>query len=207
AKDNTFAGYSGQLFLHNEEAMNNYYEALYCWGKFFDDKYEAMTLPETIECEFQTIEGNQGDQIQLTAIIKPANVSLPHVFWHSTNSVHASVDPTGLVTFHDTNSSNPESHLLSIRPMAAEAPCKIIATSLFMDSPVFEVLVNPTSQPAQEGDLNGDGVINSVDLMFLIRHIAEPANSTLDTKTVDLNSDGKVDSVDLMHHIKMIVNN
>ena len=84
------------------------------------------------------IEGKPGDTFQLTATLMPENVTLPQVFWRSTNPEIATVDPTGLVTLH--------ADLGQVMAMAEgdteiSSTCKIIAESLYANGPVAEVTV------------------------------------------------------------------
>ncbi len=70
---------------------------------------------------------NPGDTIRLSASIEPAEVTLPHIFWRSTNPAVATVDTDGVVMIR---SDEPQE-------------CQIIAKSLYADGPMCSVTINP----------------------------------------------------------------
>lgn len=64
-------------------------------------------------------------------------------------------------------------------------------------------MVPPDGSDVMLGDLNGDGVINSVDATLMSRLILE-INANADTKAADINKDGRINTVDatlLSRHI------
>lgn len=153
AANNTFSNYTGTLSVQGEETVDAYYDAYYCW-----DRFDAitMTAPTGIEMEKKNITGKPGDTFQLSAKLMPENVTLPHIFWRSTNPAVATVDHNGLVTLHQEVSD--------VKALAANAeesgPCKIIAESLYANGPVGEVLVNAESSAIEDiindADQSGD---------------------------------------------------
>lgn len=141
APKNTFSVYSGKLYVQGQDAADAYYDASdsECWS-WFDDPI-VMTEPTSIEMEKKNISGKPGDTFQLTATLKPENVTLPHIFWRSTNPEVATVDENGLVTLHQEMSG-----IMTMAENGDDAgPCKIIAESLYANGPVAEVLVNASS--------------------------------------------------------------
>ncbi|MCH5219396.1 MAG: choice-of-anchor D domain-containing protein [Muribaculaceae bacterium] len=57
------------------------------------------------------------------------------------------------------------------------------------------------------GDLNSDGVVNTVDLEMMIGYIASSGCSNINTAAADMNNDGQINSVDLEILINQISNN
>ena len=145
AADNTFSNYTGNLYVQGAEAAKAYYDADYCWFQF---EGHVMIEPTGLDVEGgKTLTGKAGDTFQLTATLYPEDVTLPHIFWRSTNPDIATVDANGLVTLH--------ADMSDIMAMAADESssahsCKIIAESLYADGPVAEVTVNNTSSGIDE---------------------------------------------------------
>lgn len=137
APNNTFSSYSGKLYLQGHDAVDAYYDAFTCWDRF--DGYvmiEASGIEYTGE---KKIIGKPGDTFQLTATLMPENVTLPQIFWRSTNPDIATVDANGLVTIHaDLN------EVMAFADDEDESGryCKIIAESLYADGPVLELTVS-----------------------------------------------------------------
>lgn len=142
AAANTFSDYSAKLYVQGQDAADAYYDAMVCWDRFCDSADPiVMTEPTSIEMEKKSISGKPGDTFQLTATLKPENVTLPHIFWRSTNPEVATVDENGLVTLHQEISG-----IMTMAENGDDAgPCKIIAESLYANGPVAEVLVNASS--------------------------------------------------------------
>lgn len=97
----------------------------------------TMTVPNTLTADNTSIRGNAGETFQLTAILEPEDVTLPYIFWRSTNPEIATVDHNGLVTIHKDDTMEPLSD-------DGEEPqvCKIIAETLYYNGPIAEVYVN-----------------------------------------------------------------
>ena len=136
--DNTFGNYTGTLKVQGEAAKESYLSADY-WKQF--ENSDLLNEPERFEIEGGTnINGKPGETIQLTATLYPGDVTLPQVFWHSTNPAVATVDHNGLVTIH--------ADLSEIMAMAegneeetATQSCKIIAESLYANGPTAEFTI------------------------------------------------------------------
>lgn len=139
APDNTFSNYTGNLYVQGEEAAEAYYNSDYCWFQF---EGHVMIEPTGLNVDNKTITGKAGDTFQLTATLYPEKVTLPQIFWRSTNPDIATVTPDGLVTLH--------ADMSDIMAMAAdddssENSCKIIAETLYANGPVAEITVNSIS--------------------------------------------------------------
>lgn len=122
---NTFDNYSATLHLQGQKAVTAYNNStVFQWNKF--ENIEVMVEPTKISTNTSTISGKAGDTFQLTATVLPEDVTLPYIFWRSTNSEIATVDNHGLVTFNSD---------------ATTGTCKIIAETLYANGPVAEVIV------------------------------------------------------------------
>ena len=137
APDNTFSNYTGNLYVQGQEAAKAYSDADFCWFQF---EGHVMIEPTDLKVEGdKTLTGKPGDTFQLTARLYPEGVTLPQIFWRSTNPDIATVDANGLVTLH--------ADLSEIMAMAegddsSANSCRIIAESLYAGAPVAEVTVN-----------------------------------------------------------------
>ena len=133
--------------------MKAYYDAYTCWDRF--SSY-AMVTPERIEGETQTIQGKAGETFQLTAKAWPENVTLPQIFWRSTNPDIATVDANGLVTLH----ANIED---IISRAGNDQTCEIIAETLYSNGPVLKVSVFNESADIDEVIADGPVADNGID--------------------------------------------
>lgn len=98
-------------------------------------------------------EAKPGDQFQLTARLMPEDVTLPQIFWRSTNPEIATVDENGLVTIH--------ADLKEVMSRSGDdvRSCKIIAESLYADGPMVEVTITDASgidSVVNDGPANGE---------------------------------------------------
>lgn len=140
--ESLFDNYSGKLYVQDEEAVKLYAEAPF-WGNF---KPSVMTVAEEMTGDTHVdFTGKEGEQIQLTASIEPADASLPQIFWRSTNPEIATVDGNGLVTLQMDLTG-----LLSRADDESGLVCKIIAETLYADGPMLEFTVIDTQ--IEEGD-------------------------------------------------------
>ena len=156
APNNTFSNYSGKLYLQGETAMKAYYDAYTCWDRF--NSY-VMIDAEKINIEGpDKISGKPGDTFQLTATIWPENVTLPYIFWRSTNPEIATVDANGLVTIH----SDLDEVLMRAQGDAdIDGTCTIIAETLYNDGPVAQVAVSNAGIDAVDSvAVDGEGSID-----------------------------------------------
>ena len=60
---------------------------------------------------------------------------------------------------------------------------------------------------ALAGDVNDDGVVNTVDLEMLIGYLLSPAGSTINLTAADINADGEINTVDLEMLINKLISN
>lgn len=111
----------------------------------------TMTVPDALTVDHTSIRGNAGDTFQLTAKLEPEDVTLPYVFWRSTNPEIATVDHNGLVTIHKDD---------TIEALSEDGEelkvCKIIAETLYYNGPIAEVYVN-SNVPTGVDNINEDG--------------------------------------------------
>ncbi|MDE6383925.1 MAG: leucine-rich repeat domain-containing protein [Paramuribaculum sp.] len=138
ADNSTFSQYSGKLWVPNADAVTAYSNASVCWNQF--GSY-AMLEPEEIKIEgAQTIDAVPGDTIRLTAKISPENVTLPQIFWRSTNPAIATVDNDGVVVVRGVE-PDMQTYAQGDADNTAGG-CRIIAESLYADAPVAVVAIN-----------------------------------------------------------------
>lgn len=126
APDNVFNAYSGNLYVPAEK-VDEYYDSWSCWSLFAG--YPLVNL-QKIEGSTDKVSGKIGDTVQLSVTLTPENLSLPYVFWRSTNPEVATVDTNGLVTFVGS---------LDL------GECKIIAETLYDTDKVATFDVNSSS--------------------------------------------------------------
>lgn len=69
--------------------------------------------------------------------------------------------------------------------------------------PYIYAAENNADNTSKYGDINGDGVVNSKDLVRLMKVIADP-EADIEAYGTDLNDDGKVNSKDLVRLMKII---
>lgn len=110
------------------------------WGKLYipknsEESYQTASWDRFREKEFlvdasglslnaSSIKGKVGETFQLSAVVEPSNVTLPYVFWKSTNPEIAIVDNHGLVTLvKDVLDANHDSDGIN--------KCKIICETLY----------------------------------------------------------------------------
>lgn len=106
------------------------------WGRF---KRELMVDASTLTIDGEGyVSGKPGDSFQLKADISPADVTLPYIYWRSTNLRIATVDNNGLVTLLGDDE---EDKTRTDENDSDDNSCKIIAESLYYDGPIAEVTV------------------------------------------------------------------
>ncbi len=156
APNTTFSNYSGNLYLQGEKTIDVYYDAYTCWDRF--NGY-AMIEATDIAMDKKPIAGKPGNKITLKATVQPEDVTLPQIYWYSTNPEVATVDPYGVVTI-----ISPLSEALILAEGEDDAnTCKIIARTLYADGPVAEVEIHRT-----EGLSEAESIILNVESLSLI---------------------------------------
>ena len=160
----------------SEDAFSYYYNNLYVQGQQAAEDYSStqgipwssghlyvMIEPTELKVEGnKTLTGKPGDTFQLKATLYPEDVTLPYVFWRSTNPDIATVDANGLVTLHADMSE--VMTLAEGDDDTAPRSCKIIAESLYANGPAAEFTVN--NIPTGIEDVIYDGGNASGDIDF-----------------------------------------
>ncbi len=134
-----------KLYVQGKEALEAYKNAK-GWKKF--GSYEVMVEANGFSYDGPTaIWGHPDEQVHLTASLLPEDVTLPHIFWSSTNPDVATVDHNGLVTFHNTTSDDIMTASEGDDDSTTAAPCKIIGETLYANGPKLEITVeDPTTR-------------------------------------------------------------
>ena len=57
------------------------------------------------------------------------------------------------------------------------------------------------------GDVNGDGVVNITDVIYLVNYIMQPESTTIILKAADVNIDGNINITDAVGIINLILSN
>ncbi len=156
---NTF-NYIGTLYVQGQEAADAYAKSD-PWYRFSGP--HLMIEPTEMKVEGnKTLNGKPGDTFQLKATLYPENVTLPQVFWRSTNPEIATVDANGLVTLH--------ADMSEVMAMAegdddtTGRSCKIVAESLYANGPVAEFTINDVTTGIE--DVTADSGNESGDIDF-----------------------------------------
>lgn len=158
AGDDTFSDYSGNLYLQGQQAADAYSRGQNCWRNF---QVHVMIEPTEMKVEGdKTLNGKPGDTFQLTAKLYPENVTLPQVFWRSTNPDIAAVDANGLVTLRADMS---DVKALTEGDDTTTRSCKIIAESLYADGPVAEFTVNDVTSGIEDVTVDGGNESGDID--------------------------------------------
>lgn len=121
-----FNRYSGKLFVQGASTVATYKNAIGCWDRFAG---YAMSEPAGMTFEGpEKVEGVAGEQFTLKAMLVPADVDLPYVFWRSTDPTKAYVDHKGVVTI--------------LEDVCEGDDWKIIAETLYANGPTAEFAIN-----------------------------------------------------------------
>ena len=133
--ENAFGSFDAKLYVQTEANKADYGRHS-VWGRF---DAETMVVATAIESEQDSnLLMEPGESRQLNVTVVPENVTIPHIFWESTNPDVATVDNHGVVTFH-----RGARHIGSTtRAEAENDDCKIIARTLFAGGPVMEYTFN-----------------------------------------------------------------
>lgn len=147
---NLFSNSSGKLYVQGDDVVDKFFYAEQ-WGN-----YEVEVMVEPTELKIvndRTIIGCPRETFQLTAKLYPENVTLPYLFWSSSNTEVATVDDKGLVTIHGGHND-----ILTVTEDndSFARTCKITAKSLYADSPVAEVIVCDSTSGVEKIIYNGE---------------------------------------------------
>lgn len=145
-------------YVLGNEALDQFTECENDWCNF--SNYKLMVAPTSVTVNYgDPIVGHNGEQIELTADFQPANVSLPYIFWRSTNPAVASVDRNGVVTIHQSQFDE----LLYDNVDIDNLECDIIGETLYGEGYDIRIPVNTgdsskkiISENSATGDINTD---------------------------------------------------
>lgn len=166
APNNTFSDYSGDLYVQDpgdRSILDLYSDSYYCWERF---NGIGMVVATRLINESGDIpvKGEPGTKFQLSARIEPDNVTLPKIFWRSTNPLIATVDENGWVTIQDPDAYPEETvQTLSTTYGASNNECKIIAETMYANGPVLEVTVQSDNSGIDEVIADGPVADNGID--------------------------------------------
>ena len=145
-------------------AESAYRSSSYCWSKFTTDRLiEATEIYSDIP---PSLNLKAGESMQLSVSLLPANVSLPHIFWVSSDPTVATVDHTGKVTMAGGTS-------VSRATYDADNKCTITAHTLYAGGPTYSFAINdestglelmPDDGSALNGDAEGDAQVEIYNL-------------------------------------------
>lgn len=143
-------------FFQNEAIRENYQSEL--WNKYvflLEEGGETALMVEPTELSVEggtSLMGRPGETFQLSAKLYPEDVTLPYVFWRSTNPEIASVDYDGLVTIHaDLSEATPLDE-----GDGSQVACHIIAETLYSDGPIVEIPVGYNQSTGITDVVGGD---------------------------------------------------
>ncbi|MBD5180898.1 MAG: leucine-rich repeat domain-containing protein, partial [Bacteroidales bacterium] len=143
-----FTSYSATLRVHDLEIAKAY-NAAEGWS-LFTDVEELVKASDIVIEGAEKISGTKGEQFTLKATLIGANgaeVTLPHVFWHSTNPEIATVDHNGVVTLKADINGEETVSVASKKAKAAEPAVAIVVESLYANGPTksFNPVTGETS--------------------------------------------------------------
>ena len=149
----------------------------------FDDETNIHWLDEdtkatSIELNYTSLElQGIGSKIQLVAAVSP-EIANQDVTWRSSDVTVVTVDADGLVT------------------AVGIGTAQVIATTTDGSNLTASCLIDVIRSDSKLGDVNGDGDVNSADVMSIYSIMA--GKSLLDRSLGDVNGDGDVNSADVM---------
>ncbi len=149
----------------------------------FDDETNIHWLDEdtkatSIELNYTSLElQGIGSTVQLVATVSP-EIANQDVTWRSSDVTVVTVDADGLVT------------------AVGIGTAQVIATTTDGSNLTASCLIDVIRSDSKLGDVNGDGNVNSGDVMSIYSIMA--GRSLLDRTLGDVNGDGQVNSGDVM---------
>lgn len=130
ASDNSFSNYKSNLWL-TPGARCEYMSSINCWWQFNNRK--ELIVPEEFTVARSEITGDDGKQFRAAAIFTPDDVTLPYVFWHSSDPLAATIDSNGLITIIDSTRG-----------------CDITAFNLYAENNIAVIKVNGGQQGVKD---------------------------------------------------------
>ncbi|MDE6383950.1 MAG: leucine-rich repeat protein [Paramuribaculum sp.] len=123
----------------NASAMSAYKTR---WSRYSD--WNTLVEPTALTLDVTEIYGNAGESFHLTATVAPEDVTLPYVFWRSTDPEIATVDNDGVVTLHVSTSELEGNE------------CRIIAETLYADAPIAVAGIGGNPELSDINELEAD---------------------------------------------------
>lgn len=149
----------------------------------------TMSVPGEWSSSSTQLDYAPGTTVQLSATLKPSYVSLPYLFWTSTNPDIATVDQNGLVTFKDG------------ADMEEESSFKIVVKTLYADFADLEFKV----KGLELGDSNNDGYVTVTDAVNIANYAVGNDVSDFFFRAADVNADGNITLSDASGTIKIVL--
>ena len=172
-------------------SVKNSYESFlgFRWPYHYDSIYGSLIeATSLIGDNSQPIKGNPGQTFQLGVQVLPQNVSLPMIFWESTNHAVATVDNSGKVTL-----TMPEDAKYFSGEINGD--CKIIASTMYRNGPTLEFNVKSEIIGVSEIVLNKTEWIGFTNEQIQLEAKILPANSSY-RNVLWWSSDDRIASVD-----------
>ena len=147
AFDNTFSNYTGTLHVQSSEALSLYSGSNACWNKF--SNFKVMEVPGDIEFDVETVEGEHGVAYQINASFSGVTVTLPWLFFRSSNPEVATVDENGLITLTANKNEGAKVRVSAYETAPEGKTSTITILSLYANGPVAKFEISDT------GDVSG----------------------------------------------------
>lgn len=161
-------------------------------GKFDECVVTVTPLPvKEITLNQPTITLEAGKSFELTYRILPEEATNKSVIWSTDNDAVASVSENGIVTAINIGTAH-------VTATAADG---------FGAKAICTVDVIPLEGEITAGDLNGDGVINILDLNKMIYFFTTDDDTDIIVDAADVTGDGIVNILDINYLINLITNN
>lgn len=147
AFDNTFSNYTATLHVQSSEAVTSYSGSNACWNKF--SNFKVMEVPGDIEFDVETVEGEHGTVYQINASFSGVTVTLPWLFFRSSNPEVATVDENGLITLTANKNEGAKVRVSADETAPEGKTSTITILSLYANGPVAKFEISDT------GDVSG----------------------------------------------------
>lgn len=174
AEEDCFEQYGANLWVQTAEDKTRYIDSDYCWYRF-EDNFKIMNCAESLTVDLDNLTYEPDTQVQLTATLLPSDVTLPYVFWESSNTRVATVDRNGLVTFQKVETGNQGEMV----PMQ----CVIKASTLYGGGPEAVITVGGTPEDGIDTVVS-DEAARSSDIYTLQGTLVKRNATREDVKTL-----------------------